>query len=154
MKCINLWEAPHHTPDQAESFTWILDQNLKAHQEEEAAGLVENLQEEVEALKGHRRHLQRQMPKPKKKPKKVGFNCGKQKNKYTKPQPTETSQPGQAEEAQMEVLHNNNNNKRRRNQRNRQRKMLNKNMANLKKRNDNSDPNQREFHCTFSDAHS
>ena len=34
------WELPHHTPDQAESFSWILAQNVAANQKEEATGLV------------------------------------------------------------------------------------------------------------------
>ena len=69
MKYINLWEILHHTPYQAESLAWILDQNLEVDREEEAVGLVENLREEVEGLKDQRKHMQRQMPKPKKKPK-------------------------------------------------------------------------------------
>ena len=78
MRFIDQWELQHHTPDQAESFTWILDQNLEADREEEATGIIESLRTEVEALKEQARHMQRQMPKPKKKLKKAVVNGGKQ----------------------------------------------------------------------------
>ena len=77
MRFIENWELPHHTPDQGESFSWILDQNLEADQEEEAMGLVESLQAEVGALKEQVRYMQRQSPKPKKKLKKAIVNGGK-----------------------------------------------------------------------------
>ena len=70
MRILDQWEAqdtmflPHYTP----------------------TGLVENLQAEVEALKDQARHMQRQLPKPKKKPKEATVNGGKQKNQFRKPQ--------------------------------------------------------------------
>ena len=103
VKSIECWELPHHTPDQAETFSCILAQNVAADQEEEAAGLVENLQAGVEALKEQRSHMQRKMPKPKKKPKKAVINGWKQKNKFKKPQSIAISQPEQAKGAQTEV---------------------------------------------------
>ena len=96
--------------------------------------------------------MQQQMPKLKKKPKKDTFKGGKQKSKYNKPQPSEISQPGQAEEAKTEFPRNNNNNNTRRNRRNRQRKRSHKKMAIWKKKNNNSDRNRKEFHCTFPEA--
>ena len=76
----------------------------------------------MEVLKEQARHMQRKIPKPKKKPKKAVIKGGKQKNKYRKPQPTEICQPEKAKGAQTEGPRSNNNSKIRRNQRNRQRR--------------------------------
>ena len=59
--------------------------------------------------------MQRQTPKPKKKPKKAVINGRKQKNKFRKPQSIAISQPEQAKGAQTEVPRIINNNKKRRN---------------------------------------
>ena len=77
-ECVGL---PNHTPDQLEALGCILDQNLEADREDEATGLEESLRAEVEALKEQRRHMQQQMPKPKKKSKKVVVNGRKQRSK-------------------------------------------------------------------------
>ena len=82
-ECVGL---PNHTPDQLEALGCILDQNLEADREDEATGLEESLRAEVEALKEQIRHMQRQIPKPKKRPKKAVINGGKQKNNFRKPQ--------------------------------------------------------------------
>ena len=57
---------PHHTPNQAASLQWIWMQN---QDKAEDTGLVQLLQEEIEALKEHKRHIKVQMPKSRKKPK-------------------------------------------------------------------------------------
>ena len=148
MRFIKNLELPHHKPDQGESFSWILDQNLEAEQEEEAAGLLENLQAKVEALKEQARHIQCQLPKPKKKPKKAVLNGWKQKNKLRKPQSIAMSQPGHAEEAQTEVPRSNNKNRTRSNQRNNQRRKQNKRLASMRKSSNKRQQNRNEFQST------
>ena len=110
-------------------------QNEAAEEKAKATGLVGRLQEKIEALKEQARHMQRQMPKPKKKLRQPILNDGKQKPKYKMPPLTAISQPEKAKVAQMEVPRSNNNNRTKRNRRNRRRRQQKKRMSNLKKRN-------------------
>ena len=57
-------------------------QNNQEEVEAELTGLVQLLQDKIEALKEHQRHIERQKPKPKKKTKQAALNVEKQKTKY------------------------------------------------------------------------
>ena len=59
-------QAP--TNNQRAILSWILEQNWTADREAEATGIVQQLQARDEAEKEHARHMQRQAPKPPKKP--------------------------------------------------------------------------------------
>ena len=108
---------------------------------EDTGGLVQllwkEIRAEVEALKEQARHIKRQMPKPKKKPKQAVLNVGKQKSKYRKPQSTAMNQPEKAKAAQMEVPRLVSNNQLKRNQRNWNQRKHNKRMSDLRNRNNN-----------------
>ena len=67
---VGLSHTTHQSKKQEASLQWIYDQN----QEAEAVGLVERLWVEVEVLKEQARHMQRQMPKLKKKRKQSILN--------------------------------------------------------------------------------
>ena len=129
-------------------------QNEAAEEKAKATGLVGRLQEKIEALKEQARHMQRQMPKPKKKLRQPILNDGKQKPKYKMPPLTAISQPEKAKVAQMEVPRSNNNNRTKRNRRNRRRRQQKKRMSNLKKRNYICGEDRNKIQNTFLTANS
>ena len=85
LRILGQWDkflAP--TANQRAILSWIMEQNWTEVQVAEANRIVQKLQEETEARKEHARHMQRQAPKRKKKPKKPVVIGGKQKNKDRK----------------------------------------------------------------------
>ena len=97
--------------------------------------------------------MQRQSPKPKKKPKKAVVNGGNQNSKYKKPPPTENRQQAQINGTQPRSIHNNKTKRNQKNRRNRQWNRFNKKTANLKRRNNSNNCNWTEFQCTIPDMH-
>ena len=92
--------------------------------------------------------MQRQMPEPKKKPKQVVLNDGKQKPKYRKPPATAINQPKKAKAAQMEVPRLVSNKQLKRNQKNWNRRKCNKTMPILRKWNNNCGSHRNSSQCT------